>query len=179
MNQALAVEAYGEVIEPNTLKIRRLLPGPVDRVWAYLTESDLRRQWLASGVMEMQIGAPFELVWRNEELENAGQRPEGFDEEHRMDSRITELDPPHRLGFEFGSSGDVTIDLEERGDDVLLTLTHRRLPGREIMLKVAAGWHAHLDVLAAKTADEAPPPFWANWSELREQYDRRIPATQE
>ena len=175
MTQAVAIEAYGEVIEPNTLRIKRLLPGSIDRVWSYLTESDLRRQWLAAGVMEMRVGAPFELVWRNEELENAGERPEGFDEEHRMDSRITELDPPHRLGFEFGQSGDVTIDLEERGDEVLLTLTHRRLPGREIMLKVAAGWHAHLDVLAAKAAGEAPPPFWANWSELREQYGRRIP----
>lgn len=176
MNQALAVETYGEVIEPNTLRIKRLLPGSIDRVWAYLTDSDLRRSWLASGVMEMRAGAPFELVWRNEELENAGQRPEGFDEEHRMDSRITELRPPHRLGFEFGSSGDVTIDLEERGDEVLLTLTHRRLPSREIMLKVAAGWHAHLDVLVAKAAGKAPPPFWANWSELREQYGQRIPA---
>jgi uncharacterized protein YndB with AHSA1/START domain len=176
MNQALAVEAYGEVIEPNTLRIKRLLPGSIDRVWAYLTDSDLRRQWLASGTMEMRVGAPFELVWRNEELENAGQRPEGFDEEHRMESRITELDPPRKLGFQFGSSGDVTIELEERGDEVLLTLTHRRLPGRDIMLKVAAGWHAHLDVLAAKVAGESPPPFWANWSELREQYARRIPA---
>jgi uncharacterized protein YndB with AHSA1/START domain len=176
MTQALAIETYGEVIEPGTLRIRRLLPGTIDRAWAYLTDSELRRQWLGSGVMEMRVGAPFELVWRNEELENAGQRPEGFDEEHRMDSRITELDPPHRLGFEFGTSGDVTIDLEERGHEVLLTLTHRRLPGREIMLKVAAGWHAHLDVLVAKTAGASPPPFWANWSELREEYGRQIRA---
>ena len=70
----------------------------------------------------------------------------------------------------------MTIDLEERGNEVLLTLSHRRLPGRDIMLKVAAGWHAHLDVLAAKAAGESAPPFWAHWSELREEYDRRIPA---
>ena len=176
MTQALAIENYGEVIEPNTLRIKRLLPGSIDRIWAYLTDSDLRRKWLASGVMEMRVGAPFELVWRNEEIENAGQRPEGFDEEHRMESRITELDPPRKLGFEFGSSGDVTIELEERGDEVLLTLTHRRLPDRDIMLKVAAGWHAHLDVLVAKTAGDSPPPFWANWTELRERYSQRIPA---
>ena len=175
MTQALAVEAYGEVIEPNTLRIRRLLPGSIDRVWAYLTDSDLRRQWLASGEMELKAGAPFEFVWRNEELENAGHRPEGFDEEHRMESRITELDPPRRLGFEFGTSGDVTIDLEERGDRVLLTLTHRRLPDRAMMLKVAAGWHAHLDVLAAKAAGDAPPPFWANWQALVKEYEQRIP----
>jgi uncharacterized protein YndB with AHSA1/START domain len=177
MNQtATAVGTYGEVIEPNTLRIRRLLPGPIDRVWQYLTDSDLRRQWLASGVMEMRVGAPFELVWRNEELENSGPRPEGFDAEHRLQSAITELDPPRRLGYTFGDAGEVTFELEPRGDEVLLTLTHRRLPDRETMLKVAAGWHAHLDVLAAKAAGESPPPFWANWSELREQYARRIPA---
>ena len=45
--------AYGTLIEPATLKIQRLLPGPIERVWAYLTESDLRRQWLAAGPMEM------------------------------------------------------------------------------------------------------------------------------
>ena len=76
--------------EPATLTIQRMLPGPIERVWAYLTESDLRRKWLASGDMEMKVGAPFELVWRNSELTDPpGKRPEGFGEEHRMESRIT------------------------------------------------------------------------------------------
>ena len=39
--------AYGELIEPTTLKIQRLLPGPVERIWAYLTDSELRRKWMA------------------------------------------------------------------------------------------------------------------------------------
>ena len=176
MTALAQIDTYGTLAAPDTLQMTRLLPGPIDRVWAYLTESDLRRKWLASGVMELKVGAPFELTWRNEELENAGPRPEGFDEEHRMESRITELDPPHRLGFQFGTSGEVTIALEEQGDQVLLTLTHRRLPDREIMLKVAAGWHAHLDVLVAKAADELPKPFWRNWTRLREEYAERIPA---
>jgi uncharacterized protein YndB with AHSA1/START domain len=49
-------DAYGALIEPATLKIERLLPGPIERVWAYLTESELRRQWLAAGQMEMKSG---------------------------------------------------------------------------------------------------------------------------
>lgn len=175
MTQAAAIASnYGEVIEPNTLRIKRLLPGSIDRVWAYLTESDLRPQWLAAGTMEMRAGAPFELVWRNDELENAGQRPEGFDEEHRMQSEIIELDPPHKLSYAFGNAGEVTFELERAGDEVLLTLTHRRLPGREMMTKVAAGWHAHLDVLDAKLAGAAPKPFWANWAGLKADYEQRI-----
>ena len=100
MTDAATVDAYGVLTEPATLKIQRLLPGPVERIWAYLTESDMRRQWLASGEMEMKVGAPFELVWRNDELTDPpGQRPEAFGEEHRMQSRITELDPPRKLSF--------------------------------------------------------------------------------
>ena len=36
--------SFGSLIEPATFKIQRLLPGPIDRVWAYLTDSNLRRQ---------------------------------------------------------------------------------------------------------------------------------------
>jgi uncharacterized protein YndB with AHSA1/START domain len=171
---AAAIASYGEVIEPNTLRIKRRLPGTIDRVWAYLTESDLRRQWLASGTMEMKVGAPFELVWRNDELENAGERPEGFDAVHSMESEITEIDPPHRLSYRFGNAGEVTFELERAGDEVLLTLTHRRLPGRDMMTKVAAGWHAHLDVLDAKLAGVAPKPFWDNMAGLKADYEQRI-----
>ena len=50
--------------------------------------------------MEMKPGAPFEFVWRNDELTDPpGQRPAGFPEEHRMQSRITELDPPRKLAI--------------------------------------------------------------------------------
>ena len=44
MNERAMPDAYGQLIEPATLKIQRLLPGTAERVWAYLTESDLRRQ---------------------------------------------------------------------------------------------------------------------------------------
>ena len=54
--------AYGVLTDPTTLKIQRLLPGPIERVWAYLTQSDLRRQWLAAGSMEMAAGSSFEFV---------------------------------------------------------------------------------------------------------------------
>ena len=55
-------EAYGEMVEPATLKIERTLPGPIERVWAYLTESDKRRKWLASGNMDLREDGDFELV---------------------------------------------------------------------------------------------------------------------
>ena len=90
MDSTSRPDAYGELIEPTTLRIQRLLPGPIERIWAYLTDSDLRSKWLAAGAMEMKVSAPVELVWRNSELNDPpGQRPAGFPEENRMQSRIT------------------------------------------------------------------------------------------
>ena len=110
MNDRAKVDAYGALSEPSTLTIQRMLPGPIERVWAYLTESDLRRKWLASGDMEMKVGAPFELVWRNSELTDPpGKRPEGFGEEHRMESQIIELDPPRKLVFTWGKDDSDVI----------------------------------------------------------------------
>ena len=177
MTRRATPDAYGVLTEPATLKIQRLLPGSIERVWAYLTQSELRRQWLAAGKMEMKVGAPFELVWRNEELNNPpSARPAGFPEERRMQSRITELDPPRKLAFTWEGSGDVSFELEPKDDQVLLTVIHRRLPDRATLLKVGPGWHMHLDILVARATGVEPAPFWDGWSRLRKEYDRRIPA---
>ena len=177
MTDLATQDAYGVLTEPATLKIQRLLPGPIERIWAYLTESDLRRQWLAAGQMEMKVGAPVELVWRNDELTNPpGQRPPGFPDEHRMQSRITELDPPHKLAITWGSTGGVSFELEPKGNEVLLTVIHRRVPDRSTLLNVSAGWHMHLDTLVARATGKEPAPFWVGWSRLKKEYDRRMPA---
>lgn len=177
MNEITTLDVYGVVSEPDTLTMQRFLPGPIERIWAYLTESELRRRWLASGEMALEVGAPFELVWRNDELSTPpGARPEGFSEEHRMQSRIVELDPPRKLVYTWGERGQVSFELEEQGDDVLLTLVHRGLPDRAIRLMICAGWHVHLEVLAERAAGREPAPFWDRWSSIREDYDRRLPA---
>ena len=177
MSELATLEAYGVFTEPATLKIERLLPGPIERVWAYLTQSDLRRQWLAAGDMEMRVGAPFELVWRNHELSDLpGERPPEFPEEIRMQSEITELDPPRKLAITWGGAGDVSFELHKQGKDVLLTLIHRRVPDRDTLLNVSAGWHMHLDILVARANGRKPAPFWDGWSRLKKEYYRRLPA---
>lgn len=175
MMNVIAEEDFGVLTEPATLTITRLLPGPIDRIWAYLTDSDLRRQWLAAGAMEEKVGAPVDFVWRNDELmADAGTRPEGFDEEERMTCEVTEVAAPHRLGISWGSTGGVTFALEEKGDEVLLTITHHRVAERSTLLGVSAGWHAHLGVLTAKLRGETPAPFWDEWVRLRPLYDARF-----
>lgn len=176
MSTTTAEADYGTATAPDTVRIQRLLPGPVERIWAYLVEGELRRQWLAAGDMDLQAGAPFELVWRNDELSDPpGQRPEGFSEESRMQSRIIEVDAPRRLVFAWGD-GDVAFELEPKGDRVLLTVLHRGISDRRNMLMIGAGWHMHLNVLEARAAGGAPEPFWDGWLRLRDEYDRRLPA---
>jgi uncharacterized protein YndB with AHSA1/START domain len=177
MSDTTALDAYGTLVQPTTLKIQRVLPGPIERIWRYLTDAGLRRQWLAGGEMEMRIGGALELVWRNDELsDQPTKRPEGFAEEMRMASRVTELDPPRRLAIAWGNSGDVSFDLEPRGRNVLLTVIHRRLPDRDTLLKVGAGWHTHLDLLVEVANGRPTAPFWETWSRLHAEYDRRLPA---
>lgn len=175
MTELATRSGYGELIEPATLKIERMLPGPIDRVWAYLTQSELRRRWLASGEMQLKAGSTFTLTWRNDELTTPpGHRPEGFGTEHSMESTITEFEPPHRLSYTFGNAGEVSFQLEERGKSVLLTLIHRRLPDRGTTLKVSAGWHSHLDILVARVSGTEPEPFWDSWTRLQGDYEKQL-----
>ena len=175
MTTMLDQDHFGTLAEPATLRIERLLPGPAERVWAYLTDSDLRRQWLASGDMRMEKGAEFELVWRNNELTDPpGKRPEGFGDEHRMTCEVTAIDAPRLLSISWGSTGGVTFTLDERGDEVLLTIVHKRIEDPEVLLNVSAGWHAHLDVLEARARETQAAPHWDNWVRLRDAYAERL-----
>jgi uncharacterized protein YndB with AHSA1/START domain len=145
-------------------------------VWAYLTDGELRRQWLAAGDMTLRAGAPFELVWRNDELSDpADMRPEGAGAEHRASCTIIEVEPPRKLKYDWPGVGEVTIELAPEGEQVLLTLTHRRLTERRLVLMVGAGWHAHLDLLAARIAGTSVPSFWKAWTGLKPEYERRMP----
>lgn len=176
MTDTATDDGYGVLTDPTTLTIQRVLPGPIERVWAYLTDGNLRRRWLAAGDMELKVGAPFEFVWHNNELTDPpGQRPEGYSDEHRMQSRITEIDPPRKLSFTWFERGEVTFELSPRGDRVLLTIIHRRIPDRSVLLKVGPGWHNHLDVLVARISGKEPEPFWDKFVRLQKEYSRRLP----
>lgn len=167
---------YATITAPQTVRLQRLLPGPVERIWNYLTDDALRRTWLAAGQMQPAAGTSFTLTWRNDELTDPpGNRPEGFDSENSLQSTITEYDPPHRLAFTWGS-GEVAFDLEPQGDKVQLTVTHRGISDRTNMLMVGAGWHQHLDTLVARAGGGTPEPFWDGWTRLRDEYDALIPA---
>lgn len=175
MNIMTTADNHGVVGEEATLTLERLLPGPIDRIWSYLVDSDLRRLWLAAGAMEEKVGAPVDLVWRNDELTDPpGTRPDGMGEEHRMTCEVLEYDAPYRLAISWGSTGGVTFTLQEQESEVLLTITHRRVTDPAVLLNVSAGWHAHVDVLEAKLRGTNATPHWDNFTRLRGEYAARL-----
>lgn len=177
MTDAATLSAHGELIEPMTVRLERVLPGPIERVWSYLTDSDLRAKWLATGDMTGGAGAQVELVWHNDDLTGRKeQRPEGVPAEHRMVCEVIRFEAPHLLVLGWGPGGsEVTFQLEPKAADVKLTITHRRLPDRGSLVGVSGGWHAHLDILIGLLRGGELPPFWANWTRLRAEYDARLP----
>ncbi len=171
-----ALDDFGSLDGGQTLTLQRLLPGPIERVWTYLVDGNLRGTWLASGALEPTVGGALELIWRNDSLTDPpGAIPDGMGGEHRLQTTVTVYDPPHRLAFAWGASM-VTIDLAPAGDRVLLTLTHTNIIERWSLLMTSAGWHAHLDVLGMRLANVTPVSFWDQWTSLRDQYDERFPA---
>jgi uncharacterized protein YndB with AHSA1/START domain len=173
---------YGVVTEPGTLRLERLLPGPIERVWEYLTDSDQRGKWLASGPMELRVGGPVELTFDNSRLtgrfEPAPEKYNQFEKKASFQGRVTRCEPPRLLSYtwaeSWGGDSEVTFELTARGKDVLLILTHRRLEGRETMISVASGWHAHIGILTEVLNGRPPPGFWSTHTQLEADYEERI-----
>src|SRR6185295_10683047 len=94
--------------------------------------------------------------------------------------RITRCEPPRVLAFTWGKRADalseVIIELSERGKEVVLVLTHARLPDRKDLLGISGGWHTHLDVLVELVNGRGSPGFWVKMTRLNAEYEQRIPA---
>jgi uncharacterized protein YndB with AHSA1/START domain len=175
----LAMSEFGVVTAARTLRIRRVLPGPIERVWAYLTESDKRGRWLASGPIELRVGGRVALTFRNSDLSAHAEPPPDKYKEHEgagFEGRVTRCDPPRVLSYTWGEHSEVTFELSPQGDDVLLVLTHRRLPDRTAMVMVGSGWHAHLAILLDRLSGREPRSFWSTHGRLEAEYERRLPA---
>lgn len=176
-------EAYGVVTGPGEVRMERVLPGPIERVWAYLTESEKRRQWFAAGPMELKPGGKMELVWYNSQLSPHKEPvPEKYQkyEGYSCTGEVVRCEPPRVLTFlwheEKGPPSEVTFELSARGKEVLLVLTHRRLATRGNMVGVSGGWHIHLAILSDILHGVPPRPFWSTHAKLEAEYEKRIPA---
>jgi len=172
------MNATATLVEPGTVKMERLLPGPVERVWAYLTESEKRATWLAAGEFDLRLGGTIRLEFDNCNLSSDKVAPPKYKgrEMGTFDGKITRLEPMRVLAYTWmwnGGDTEVTYELTPRGKDVLLTIVHRRLAPRDLVLSVMSGWDVHTGILADVLNGIEPRPFWKTHSKLESEYAAR------
>lgn len=169
---------YATYPEPRTIRIERLLPGPIEKVWAFIYEPDKRAQWFAGGVLEPKVGGKAELIFNHPNItsEPTPKKHEPHCENVTADERVTHYDPPHLLGYTFGGGKSVvTFELTPKGKDVLLVITETGLPSREDLVSNSGGWHAHADLLLGVLSGASERPFWSKIKALDVEYAKRAP----
>ena len=174
MNDIVSPNKPGTSPEQATVRLERMLPGPIERVWAYLTESDKRATWFAGGVFDLRVGGNAHLRFDHDQL-SAEKTPVEM-KKKRLDwtETITRLEPPRLLAYTFqhgGAESEVTFELETVGKGVLLVLTHRRIVDRSTKIGLASGWDTHLSILEDRLNGVEPRPFWTTHARLRQQYE--------
>ena len=173
---------YGELIDDKTVRFERTLPGPIERVWSYIVESDKRAKWLCGGDIGPGNDGDVDMHFHNATLSRAEDitRPEKYKdmpEELFFTGKVTRWEPPHAVShiwdFEDESS-EVCYELEDLGDKVRLVLTHRRLESGDTILSVSGGWHTHLNILADVLEDKEPRAFWEAHTRFEAEYEKRL-----
>jgi uncharacterized protein YndB with AHSA1/START domain len=97
--------------EDEEIRIERVLPGPVEDVWGWLTDPAKVGSWLANDATAPgEEGGEVEL-----ELEDG----------RVVHGTVTTFEPPRRLAYTW-DGGQVSFELLPRGEEVLLVLTDRR-----------------------------------------------------
>lgn len=156
-----------DTITPQQLRFERTLDAPVETVWRYLIEPELRAKWFMGGDTEPRVGGKFGLTFDHAALSDGDiptpERYAGAVGKSWFET-IERIDPPHLLAISWdgGVAGTVVFELAAADDGrTRLTLTHSGLRGAEDARNFGGGWGSHLDVLQRRLAGEPVPNFWA------------------
>jgi uncharacterized protein YndB with AHSA1/START domain len=163
----MADTPVADTITPQMLRFERTLAAPVETVWQYLVDPELRARWFMGGPTEPQVGGRLGMTFDHGRLSDGDvPTPERYapHQGKSWSETITRIEPPHVLAFSWdnGDAGEVTITLTAQGADrTVLTLVHERLRGAEDARNFGGGWASHLDVLQKRLAGETVANFWA------------------
>lgn len=160
------MNALGTIANTGTIRFERLLPGPPERVWNYLTRPELLATWLAQGELQLHLGGYVEL--RFDVIEGGGGDKSGA----VISGVVTRCEPPNSLGYYWADTAtisNVIFELERRSSQVLLLLTHAHLP-KPYIPTCSAGWHARLEILQEQLQDRPPSSFPALYESLVPRY---------
>lgn len=172
-----ANDQLGTFTGPGEVRLVRTLPGPIERIWEYLTDPVKRARWFAGGPMEPKQGGKMELFFQHKNLVPGETPPEQYKDVHesgfKMPGTVLRWEPPRVLSYTFDEDSDVTFELTPQGKDVVLVLTHRAR-GEDIpsLTGYASGWHTHFALLIALLEGVPPSPFWAMHQRLKVEYEK-------
>jgi len=177
-------DQLGQFTGPGEVRIVRTLPGPIERIWEYLTDPEKRARWFAGGPMEPKKGGKMELFFHHKNIAPDETPPEDHknvqDPGFKMAATVLRWEPPRVLSYTFDEDSDVTFELTEQGKNVQLVLTHRaRGADLPFLHGYASGWHTHLAQLIALIEGAPRPPFWPMHAKLKADYEKLRPAAQQ
>lgn len=142
------------------LTFERLLPHPIERVWAAITDPVERATWMGETSIEPREGGSIEMV---------PAAPPIAAEQKRMTGRILVWDPPHVFEHEWNQRivepGVVRYELYRDGEGTLLRFSHRGLGVRNAN-GFRPGTHAYLDRLEARLAGAEIPDWQQRYQEV-------------
>jgi uncharacterized protein YndB with AHSA1/START domain len=175
---------HGLFTNSGTVQFKRLLPGSPERIWDFLTKSELKAKWLAAGDVEPRLGGKVELKFKHSNLsESDDPIPEKYKhmkEGTFMEGKVTEWNPYKKLSYtwgeETGEESEVTFELIPKPNNmVLLILTHVRIgDDPTVLISVGAGWHTHLGILIDLLEGQPPEGFWRVHNRLEKEYELLI-----
>jgi uncharacterized protein YndB with AHSA1/START domain len=171
------MHTYAERIGADAIRLERVLPGPIERVWSFLTESGQRARWLAAGEWDLRVGGKIELHFAHHELSGEATPARYLGMQMSFTGRVLRVEPPRLIEFTWleshGATSEVTFELTPRGEQVALVITHRKITGREELLDVSGGWDVHAGILEDVLTGAAPRGFWSHHARMVEEYARR------
>lgn len=146
------------------VRFERRYDASPEELWSALTEPDRLRRWLADvAELDLRVGGRFLLRW---------QESDGTQE---TDGTILALDPGRLIELNRTYPGEpdsvARFELRPDGDGTILVLDHRGLPPGAIA-GYGAGWHSHLDSLAAHLSG-GQADWSARFQELGPTYERQ------
>ena len=148
----------------DSIRLERLLDAPVETVWRYLTEADLRREWFMGGT-DATPGGEFDLLVDHDNLsDDEVPYPEGYAASKGMTwtEKVIRFDPPRLLEttFQGGKNGRVTFELFPENGKTRLVLTHSGIVSPVGAQDFGSGWNSHLTVLEERLAGRRVRNFW-------------------
>ena len=147
----------GDDIRGGIVQLRRRVRATAEDIFELWTKPDLMARWMSpfpgavdcKASCDFRLGGSYSLVMSSEESRR------------EVTGTYLQIDPPRKLVFTWMGpltnhvNTLVTLELNSRGDETDLVLTHERLPTPEMHVGHTRGWGHILDHLADAVSKHA------------------------